>query len=187
MSTETRRSLLILDTSTWRDVDTMTIEELRAELKAAREQLIEIDKSNNRNYRMLRASNSKLGHLVCSTHTHTHTHTHTNMQARRDTHTGADKQETAIESGQCTVRKLLREISDIRAREQLMIQEMEAEEDRMAVSFTRQVESMRREREAIVNSMESESEAVVNRILQHGVAPPNPGEPPAQRRATTEE
>ena len=74
--------------------------------------------------------------------------------------------------------KLMREIEELRAREQTTIQQMEAEEDRLAVSFARHIESMRKEREAIVNSMESESEAVVNRMLQHSTALPSPGEPP---------
>ena len=65
------------------------------------------------------------------------------------------------------VNKLIKEIDDIRMREQTTIQQMEAEQECLALSFMKRVEDMRKEREQIVNSMEFESEAVVNKMLQH--------------------
>lgn len=72
MNTETHRDtrdgmLPGLDTAAWRDVNTMSVEELRAELTAARAQLVQMDKANRTFHQMLRASTAKLTQLVCST------------------------------------------------------------------------------------------------------------------------
>lgn len=71
---------------------------------------------------------------------------------------------------ECAVNKLIREIDSIREREQQTIQQMEAEQDRLAVLFTQRISCMRKEREELVNSMESESEAVVNKMLAASAA-----------------
>ena len=77
------------------------------------------------------------------------------------------RQQNTMETEQeCAVNKLIREIDSMRQREQITIQQMEAEQDRLAVLFSQKLACLRKEREDLVNSMESENEAVVNKMLQ---------------------
>ena len=54
-----------LETDKWADVNSMSVEELRAELTAARERLCEQDKANRELIRMLHASVARIEQIVC--------------------------------------------------------------------------------------------------------------------------
>lgn len=86
-----------LDTTSWKDVNTMSVDELRAELTAARAQLIQMDKACHTFHQMLRASAARLTQLVCNTrlfeavpffitngkHIHTHQHSKTRWKLKK--------------------------------------------------------------------------------------------------------